>query len=238
MSESKDPKKLAIQVTIIIFIVAILSLILGFIYHQSVTSIIIIILGLALIYKYPQILTILVIIGILWYIYLLFFQTQNPFITIPTPLGILAIIINLISGIITTFLNYFNIPQLVYISNNSQFISNSKLVYQTANWTSEVNMSGSSNCSFANTYCLTQVPVYQVSGFYYPNASAKNYTCWVTHIIKINPPPRKEILLQSNETKNVVQDLVYFNNNCMAPISNNAKYGLPINYAKYAIFPN
>ena len=89
----------------------------------------------------------------------------------------------------------------------------STLTYETAPWNTTLNMSyfstGNPNqiCPIIDSSCYSQVPVYQVSGFYYVNATAKNYTCWVTKIVKTNPSPSENISLTSDEADNVTNHL-------------------------------
>jgi hypothetical protein len=106
-------------------------------------------------------------------------------------------------------------------------IYNSKVVFQTANWTDQITITNYS-CYFGQTCPSAQ---YNVSGFYYINATAHNTTCWVTDIVNLSQTPSQSVMLNSPDAKSVIN---YMNNellqsNCNSPIG----YSIQHHYAVY-----
>ena len=105
---------------------------------------------------------------------------------------------------------------------------NSKVVFQTANWTDQITITDYTNCYFGQTCFSAQ---YNVSGFYYVNATARNTTCWVNNIVNLSQTPRQSIVLNSPDAKSIIN---YMNNqllqsNCASPIG----YSIQHHYAVY-----
>lgn len=105
---------------------------------------------------------------------------------------------------------------------------NSKVVFQTSNWTDQITITNYSGCYLGQTCPSAQ---YDVSGFYYVNATAHNTTCWITRIVNLSQTPSQSIMLNSPDAKNVIN---YMNNqllqsNCNSPIG----YSIQHHYAVY-----
>lgn len=105
---------------------------------------------------------------------------------------------------------------------------NSKVVFQTANWTDQITITNYNTCYFGQTCPSAQ---YNVSGFYYVNATAHNTTCWINSIINLSQTPNQHVMLNSSAAKSVIN---YMNNwllqsNCNSPIG----YSIQHHYMAY-----
>jgi len=98
-------------------------------------------------------------------------------------------------------------PQVTY---------NETVVFKTANWAASISVTDYNNC-----YISWQCPSsqYNVTGFYYVNATAHNTTCWVTSIVNTTETLSKTLSLSSPDSNAVIN---YMNNQilqtgCNAP---------------------
>jgi len=93
--------------------------------------------------------------------------------------------------------------------HNPSITYNSKIVFQTAAWKGTITVNNY-NCPISPLYgqCPPS-PQYNVSGFYYVNATAKNTTCWVNSIVNLSRIPNQTLALNSPDSNAVIN---YMNN--------------------------